>query len=810
MLVSNLATAQPMQWEARGIGGGGALFFPSFSPHSPDELYIASDMGEYFHSTNSGESWSVPDFREIVAGSLGRILFTSDPLILYALDGAGDLRTPTKSTDGGQTWTQLTSDPTDGGAYTLHVDAHHTDRLLVSDYTQVFYSSNGGTIFNSIFTRASGCFVAGAFFDNDTIYVATNAGLLISSNGGGTFALFNYTGITMSQTALSFAGARQGGVARLFCLTADTSDVYPGVWGADYAIYRSLYSLTVGQGSWVQKTTGISGGLYPFFLSMSQDNIDIVYAAGSNTNTYSPLVMKTTNGGNSWTSVFLTTNNQNISTGWCGDHGDINWGWAEGALGFSVCSNDPNRAFITDWGFAHITTNGGVSWKQVYLATADQNPPNAQTPKGRAYHSIGLEQTSCWQVLWIDSLHLVGSYTDIQGIRSTDGGLSWSHQRIDTTSAYTVNTIYYTVKHPATGTLYAATSSIHDLYQSTYLTDSRIDGGTGQIWYSTDSSRTWQLLHNFQHPVIWLALDTNNGNHMMASVVHSTLGGIYVTNDLQNGTGATWTRLAIPPRTQGHPFNVFILQDGTLVCTYSARRAGNPLAFTQSSGVFVSTDGGASWLDRSSPQMIYWTKDLTIDPHDPTQNTWFVAVHRGWGGPPNSLGGLFKTTNRGTSWTQLTDDHLYAESCTISPMDSNELYLTTETEGLWYCSNLRSATPTFSAVMNYSFMHPLRISYNPYNPGETWLASFGNGIRVGSSAPDSLNRVHDLSIRKIGNVITLRWTPVSGALSYIVHGSATSDFSISDSLGTTSNTSFQDSLEREAYFYRVYASDQTP
>src|SRR5688572_7669477 len=83
---------------------------------------------------------------------------------------------------------------------------------------------------------------------------------------------------------------------------------------------------------------------------------------------------------------------------------------------------------------------------------------------------------------------------------------------------------------------------------------------------------------------------------------------------------------------------------------YSARRAGSPLAFTASSGVFVSTNGGQSWQDRSHNGMRYWTKDVVIDPHDPNQNTWYAAVFSGWGGAPNGLGGLYRTTNRGVNW----------------------------------------------------------------------------------------------------------------------------------------------------------------
>jgi len=288
--------------------------------------------------------------------------------------------------------------------------------------------------------------------------------------------------------------------------------------------------------------------------------------------------------------------------------------------------------------------------------------------------------------------------------------------------------MYQALKHP-NGTLYAATSTIHDLYQSTYLQDARIDPGTGRALFSTDNGATWQLLHDFGHPVVWLALDARHPNRMCASAVHSTQGGIFVSNDIQNGGGSTWAKLANPPRTEGHPFNIAVLHDSTLVCTYSGRRNSSGV-FTASSGVFVSTDNGTSWLDRSDNGMRYWTKDLVVDPYDTTQNTWYVGVFSGWGGPPNGLGGLYRTTNRGTSWVRINSlDRV--ESCTFSPSDPNHGYLTTEEDGLWFSQNIRSGNPAFSIVSTYPFAHPTRVFYNPYNANEIWVASFGNGLRTG-------------------------------------------------------------------------------
>ena len=793
--------AQPTEWSSRGIGGGGALFFPSLSPHNAGELFITCDMAEYFHSADNGESWTIPDWRELVSTSRGRVLFTNNPDVLYVLDGSGDTPTPSKSLDGGVTWTPIASDPTDGDAYSLFADPSNESRLLVASYTQLFFSGDGGATFNARFTDNNGLHIAGALYDSDTIYVGTSAGLLRSINGGLSFSLWNNTGIPAGEAMISFVGARTGSTVRLFALTGGDADVYPGIWGIDYSSFQAIYSLDVGQNSWVLRSGSLDPDLYPFFLSMAVNDINTVYASGSDNDTFAPLVLKSADGGNTWANVFQSVNNQNIFTGWCGDHGDLNWGWAEAALGFGCASNEPDRAIVSDFGFAHLTTDGGVTWKQIYTSTADQNPPGAWTPKWQFYHGIGLEPTGCWNLFWSDSLHLFAGYSDIVGTRSTDGGLSWARTKIDTTRTFSVNCVYRTIR-VANGTLFAATSSIHDLYQSTYLTDARIDGGTGQLWASDNNGVTWTMRHNFAHPVIWLATDPTNENRLYACVVHSTLGGIYVSTD----DGFTWSPLSHPPRTEGHAFNVHVLNDGTVVCTYSGRRANN--VFTQSSGVFVSTDEGNTWTDRSSSEMLYWTKDLIIDPHDAAQNTWFVAVHRGWGGAPNELGGLFQTTNRGLTWTQISD-LLYAESFAASPVDSNEGYLTTETEGLWLCSNLRSATPTFTQVAEYPFVRPNRVFYNPFNPNEIWVASFGNGLRMGS-ALTALEAVNDLTVYPSGSDVTLRWSPVSGAQSYLIYGSVTPDFQAAEWLGTTGNTTFAHTPVAPVYHYRLIASDQSP
>jgi hypothetical protein len=737
-IIAILHAAAPTLWLPRGPGGGGALFSPSINPGNPDEFYVSCDMSELFHTANFAASHDVAPFTQVVGGHESAVCFTNNPLVRYCISFGNWQIAPVKSIDGGATWSSLPGNPdASEQTYFIAADYDHSDRIVIAYYGSIHFSSNGGTSFRQIHAApnsGAGVLVGGAFFAGDSICIGTSDGLLLSTNGGTTFAFSTATGIPAGQRIYSFTGAKADGVTRLFALTADSGNIWPGMVGSDYGgAMHGVYSLDYGASSWTSRMTGITPASdRMMYVAMAGNDITTVYLGGADANDQAN-IMKSTNGGQSWTHMLNLTSNQNMITGWCGWQGDINWGWSGSLFGLAVCLRNANRVLFTDWGFITKTSDGGASWQQAYTSISDQNAAGSATPKGKSYHSVGLENTSCWQVFWIDSLNMFAPYTDVKGMRSVDGGTSWSFNY----TGHSQNTMYWMVKHPATGTLYAATSSIHDLYESTYLQDVRIESSyaAGKVLYSTNGGAAWQDLHDFGKPVYWVALDPANANRLYASVVDYThsLGGIYVTNNLNAGAGATWAKLANPPRTQGHPAVIAVLNDGTVVSTWSGRRDSTG-AFIQSSGVFTYNPSNQTWSDVSHAGMRYWTRDIVIDPFDAAQNTWYACVYSGWGGPANDLGGLYRTVNRGQTWVRLTNtaDILSVPSCAINPDNHDEMFVTTESNGLWYTSNLTAAAPVFSLVTSYPFSHPQRVFFNPYNHDRVWIASFGNGMRIGS------------------------------------------------------------------------------
>ena len=750
---------QPTSFESRGIGGGGALFSPSINPANPNEMYVSCDMSQTFHTTDRGLHWNEIPFTQIQGGHDGYVSFTKDPLIRYTLHyqstNGSDFIKPMKSTDQGKTWKVLASDPfsSNPGGYVLRLfaDYNNPGHIVLADYGTIQYSSDGGGSFTKIHTNissGSGNHIAGVFFEGNNIYIGTNDGIIYSTNGGTNFNTMTVSGLSAGEYLLSFAGGKKGSSVKFVCLT--TTSVWAGYqYGSNYhSAVKGVYTMDNASGTWTSKTSGIAFGTdYPVFVGMATNCIDTLYLAGGSASS-APIVMRS-NAGGSWTHVFKSANNVNIATGWSGTSGDHGWSFPEAPFGFEVDALDAKRVVFSDYSCVHLTSNGGSSWQQRYTDSNSQNTSGTNTPVGKKYQGIGLENTTNWQVMWTDSTHLFSVFSDINGVTSDDKGKSWKF-----IPNLTQNSVYRILKH-TDGNIYAATSSVHDMYQTTRIGDAQINPGKGGIWISKNNGTSFQLLHDFAHPVVWIAIDPSNTDRMYASVLHSnktSIGGIWVTSNLSAGVNSVWTKLANPPRSNGHPYNITVLKSGNLVVSFSARKPAT--TFTDSSGVYYYNLAQAKWYDRSHGNMKWYTKDVVVDPNDPTEATWYACVFSAWGsGVAANTGGLYKTTDTGKTWKQISNSYR-VDGVTVQKGNADVLYFTTETDGLFYCKNATSVSPTFSLVSAYPFRHPMRVFFNPWKASEIWVTSFGSGMMVNSGS-----QTNSTEYLKIKNSNTLRIHP---------------------------------------------------
>lgn len=740
------AAVPPDTWMPVGLGGGGALYGPFFSPHDPNELYVNCDMSQLFHSVDAGNSWEIVDFRQLQTNGHTLVRFTDDPLVRYAGDGTvftGGGFVVSKTTDGGVTWVPVAGDPTGGATHAVFVDPTDPERLLIASSTQLFLSSDGGDNFAPLYTTPStSLHLAGAFFDGTDLYAATSDGMLLSQNDG-TFAAYSMPGYPSGAKIAAFAAARSGGTTRFLILTASNIQLLavPGAW---MSTYTGLYRADLG-GSWSSATAGLGAGEKFAFLGMAENDVNVAYVIGHDPAAVRMRLYKSTDGGASWAPALLTNNNQNIATGWAGVQADPNttarwWNdWPQTPRGLGVSPLDSQIVGFTDGGFTHVSDDGGASWRQVYVPQAQQNPVGTGIPHPKSYASIGFESTVAHWLLWLDPQRILAGYSDIQGAYSGDAGATWTVYNTDGGQPTTFNPdglkdINQLIHHPIRGTVYGSTASIGPLYRAPIITDAFLDRPGGRVLATDDGGASWTTLHDFGHGVATIALDPTNWDRMYVGVVHSTAGGIYVSQDISaaNPVFAPVTATA-HPRMEGHPARIHVLSDGTVVAAFSARKPTNGSAFNATSGVFVLTPGASQWEDRSDPAFFHYTRDLVIDPED--EHIWYVGTFSSWNNVSNIPGGLYRSRNAGGSWQKLLDQPV--ESCTINPDDPNEMYVTVDRLGLWHTNDLTADFPTITPVDSYPFRGPERVFFEPGATDRVWVTNFGNGLRLGVVAPPS-------------------------------------------------------------------------
>lgn len=744
------AAPVPSQWPSRGIGGGGAVYCASISPWNGDEVWLTCDMGDMFRSLDFAASWSTIPSDRLFSGKHSAVRFTENPLVLYTLANNGNgSYYPVKSTDGGDHWSPIANPGQSARIFELFADPANQQRLVVSDQFRLYFSSNGGASFGPAFhsdTTAKGLHLAGAYFDGPDVYVATNKGLLVSHDGGASFppAVQTIAGLNLAQEEIAwFTGARQGTALKFVCTTLAPAAVTPQMVGYAVTNFRNVYAWRPAQAGWSSIKAALPAPATDkvIFAEMVNGDTSTIYLAGQTTVSVMGThdvhtVFKSTDGGAHFTNVFLDAisagNNQDIATAWLGAGSLLHNWWAVGQpLGLAIDPHDANRLVVTNSSGPHVSTDGGISWRQGFVEAADANAPGTPVNAAKTYRTTGLETSVCYWLAWTSPTNVLAAFADLLLVRSKDGGTSWSYDYSGFQSGTRVGDLSTIVRQPATGMLYASAGDV--VGSAGTWSDGVADPAIfrGYVAQSADDGQTWQVMHDFQRLVSSVALDPTDPARLYATIVNhagpGVGGGVYVCHDVSLGAASVWDSLPRPARTQGRATSIQVLSHGELVATYTGRtNAAN--VFVDSSGVFFSSDGGQSWADRTDVGMRQFTHSLTVDPGDATDSTWFACVRNV---PTNAAAaGLYRTTDRGRSWAKVFA--LPALSCTFDPRHPGEMYLCTEFDGLWHATGASGPSPSFAACAGYPFRRPTRVFFSPHDSTQVWVTSEGNGIRLGT------------------------------------------------------------------------------
>jgi photosystem II stability/assembly factor-like uncharacterized protein len=207
----------------------------------------------------------------------------------------------------------------------------------------------------------------------------------------------------------------------------------------------------------------------------------------------------------------------------------------------------------------------------------------------------------------------------------------------------------------------------------------------GGVWKTTDGGLTWRPVSDRQiksSSVGAVQIAASNPDVVYAGMGETQLrgniiqgDGVYKTTD----AGKTWTHMGLEKtqaiaRIRIHPTNPDLVYVAAL---------GNPYAANPERGVFRSKDGGKTWERVLFRDDKTGAVDLVMDPKNPDvlyAGLWevFRTPHSLSSGGPGS--GLFKSTDGGSSWTELTKNAglpapIWGKvGVTVSGADSNRLY----------------------------------------------------------------------------------------------------------------------------------------
>jgi photosystem II stability/assembly factor-like uncharacterized protein len=207
----------------------------------------------------------------------------------------------------------------------------------------------------------------------------------------------------------------------------------------------------------------------------------------------------------------------------------------------------------------------------------------------------------------------------------------------------------------------------------------------GGAWKSTDYGRTWNPVfdHESTQSIGAIAVAASDPNVVYVASgegLHrpdlSIGNGIYKSTD----AGKTWTHLGL---RDGFQIPALVVDPRDPNRVYAAV-LGHPYGPNEERGLYGSADGGQSWKKLIYKDENTGASDVEIDPSNP--DVIYASMWEAREGPwedgnlvNGTGGGLFKSTDGGSNWTQLSTGlpkDLSQINLAIAPSDSKRLYAT--------------------------------------------------------------------------------------------------------------------------------------
>jgi photosystem II stability/assembly factor-like uncharacterized protein len=675
-------TAKPtaLSWTQVGPNNiGGRLRAIVINPSNTNILYVGAVSGGVWKTTNGGSSWfPLKDNMENLA-VCALAMDPSNSNILYAGTGEGFFNYDAirgegifKTTDGGTTWTQLSSTKNSNFYYVndLQFDAA-TGRLYAATRNGLYYSANGGTSWSLVTGGSSGssahCMdIEIANTSPTTIFTAygqfNQSAIYRSTNGGNSFnSIHSITGTGRIELATSPSNSQ---ILYASFMERSTSEISQFQRSSDGG--NSFAAVTVPGPSLTYNNYAGPQAWYNNILAVHPTNPDIVYAGGVD-------MFKTTNGGTTWSQI----TNWYTHPSYAYVHADHH------AIAFHP--TNPNTLFVGTDGGIYKSVNSGSLWTalnnglavtQFYYGAVHptsnifyggtQDNGTLKSGSGLSWTEILGGDGGATEVDFNTPTTLYAEYVYLAFFKSTNNGASWTKKM----NGIPVGTEYW---DGTTDRCQFIAPFVMDPNNSQTLI-----AGTYKLYKTTDGANNWTAISDDLTgdgtgaqgaTVSTIAVAKGNSNVIY---VGCSNGRVQVTTN----NGSSWTLATSGlPTLYVKDIEISSTNPGTAYVTFSG--------YTASSKIYKTSNYGTSWTNISSGLPNLPVNCVALNPDNASQIIVGTDL------------GIFSSSNDGGSW--MPDNNGLA-NVSIADLDyrssDKTLYAATHGRSMFKAALSGGTTPT--------------------------------------------------------------------------------------------------------------------
>lgn len=641
-------------------------------PFDPNVIFVGTAGGGVWRTTNSGATWqtttdNVPSLTPtLFIGSVA--VARSNTNVIYA--GTGEAsnsplsfygRGVLKSTDRGLTWQLLGTSVFDRKAISsVQVDPTNPNNVYVAvagggangtaGGNGVFRSTDGGLTWSNVTAAAIAGSVNQPFSDlvidptnPQILYAAIGAingsalnGVYKTTNGGASWSLVGATLPSGAGVGRIKVAIAANNTQRLFVSFSNPTA------GASFGSLAGMYRTDNAGGNWTNLTPTTpnymqGGGWYASTLAVNPNNQNVVYAGGFGS---TGAFIQSTDGGLGWNAIAVGVDGIGPHADHHGIGFDANGRLLDGSDGGLMRLENPVPG-STQWVQLNGSAVNPAGWlNTIQFMGIGLHPTNADIAFGGA-RGNGLSQFQD-SLGW--TLRQNGEFSDVafsqqNPLRLYAGG----------PIASLGNTAFFRRSDNGGGTWTNVVTGITATDPSNpfqpFVVDpndgNRLVFGTNRVYLTTNGGTNWAPISTVGANgwVTNAPIDALAIARSAPQTIYASAGGrIYVTTN----NGGSWTERLPLPSTAGAIFTdieVDPTNSQTVFVTTGRFREGQITG-----SIFRSTNGGASWTDITAnlPNTPTWT--IAIDPRTAaaTDDVYYVGTDVG----------VYASFDQGTSWFQ--------------------------------------------------------------------------------------------------------------------------------------------------------------